>query len=109
MSYDIRFGVKVEGYDGYAVIGEPEYASPTYNVGEILRKCMAWDFEQSTWYKVKDYIPNIEKGIHEMKFNAKKYKSLEPDNGWGSTDSVLKCLQSIMEYITEKIQWSWNG
>lgn len=111
MSYDIRFAVKVAGTDKdiYAVIGKPEYSSPTYNVGKILRKCMDWDFKQSEWYKIQDYIPNIGKGIHEMQFNAEAYKHLEPDNGWGSTDSVLKCLQSIIQYLTQDMQWSWNG
>lgn len=110
MSYDIRFAVKVADHeDLYAVIGEPKYSSPTYNVGKIFRKCMDWDFEQGKWYKIQDYIPNIEKGIHEMKYNAEEYKYLEPDNGWGSTDSVLNCLQSIIEYLTEQLQWSWNG
>ena len=109
MSYDIRFGVKVEDTEYFAVTGQPEYASPTYNVGKIFRKCMNWDFKQGEWYKIKDYIPNIEKGIHEMQFNAQEYKELEPDNGWGTTDSVLKCLQSIIKYLTEDMQWSWNG
>ena len=47
MSYDIRFGVKVAGAeDVYAVIGEPEYDSPTYNNRDIFVKCMDWDYHQ---------------------------------------------------------------
>ena len=111
MSYDIRFGVRVAGTDKevYAVIGEPERSSPTYNVGDILRKSMDWDFEQSKWYPVKEIIPKIERGIHELGFNASKYKHMEPDNGWGSVGGALEALQSIMKYLTEEIQWSWNG
>lgn len=110
MSYDIRFAVKVAGTDNdvYAVIGEPEYDSPTYNVGEIFRKSMDWDFSQSEWYKLEEYIPNIERGIHEMRFNAKAYKKMEPDNGWGSTDTVLRCLNSIMEWISDGDK-GWNS
>jgi len=82
MSYDIRFGVKVAEApeDCYAVIGEPEYSSPTYNVGTIFRESMDWDFEQGKWYKVTDVIPKLERGVHELSFNAKAYRKHEPDN-----------------------------
>lgn len=110
MSYDIRFGVKVAGADNiYAVIGEPERSSPTYNVGQILRKSTGWDFEQGEWYKVSDVLPMIERGIHELAFNSDKYKHLEPDNGWGSVTTAYEALDSIMEWLTHDLKWSWNA
>lgn len=110
MSYDIRFGVKVAGAeDVYAVIGEPEFHSPTYNNREIFTKCMDWDYNQSEWYKVTDVIPKLERGIHELQFNSKEYKNLEPENGWGGISSSLNALQSIMKWITEDRRWSWNN
>lgn len=110
MSYDIRFGVKVVGAkeDVYAVIGEPERSSPTYNNAQIFRKSMDWDYTQGEWYKLTDVIPCIERGIHELQFNRNAYKPLEPDNGWGGIDSSLKALQSIMQWITEELPRSWN-
>lgn len=110
MSYDIRFGVKVAGAeDVYAVIGEPEYSSPTYNNRKIFVKSMGWDYHQGEWYKLPDIIPYIERGIHELQFNEAAYKDLEQDNGWGGTQSSLTALRSIMKWITEDMQWSWNG
>lgn len=111
MSYDIRFGVKVAGApDGtYAVIGHPELDSPTYNNRDIFVKSMDWDYHQGEWYKLRDVIPKVERGIHELKFNDKAYKNLEPDNGWGGISSSLNALQSIMQWITEEIQWGWNS
>lgn len=111
MSYDIRFAVKVAGIneDVYAVIGQPELHSPTYNNGTIFRKSMGWDYHQSEWYKVTDIIPYIERGIQELKFNRKEYEQYEPDNGWGGIDSSLRALQSIMKWFEEGLQWSWNG
>lgn len=59
MSYDIRLAVRVEGApvneDGeplYAVIGTPEYDSPTYNLGDMFRACTGWDFKQGKFYRV---------------------------------------------------------
>lgn len=110
MSYDIRFGVKVVGAENvYAVIGEPEYHSPTYNVGTIFRKSMNWDFKQGEWYSIKKVLPRIEEGIHELQFNSDKYKKYEPDNGWGTTDSALKALQSIIEWLSDGWSMGWNS
>lgn len=113
MSYDIRFAVKVADHeDLYAVIGEPEVHSPTYNIGELLRKCMDWDFQQSEWYSVKDIIPKINRGISELTFYKTKYRYLEPANGWGSCESALNALKSIMSWLTDDwngIKGSWNA
>lgn len=111
MSYDIRFGVKIAGAkdDVFAVIGRPEYDSPTYNNRDIFVKCMDWDYKQSEWYKLTDIIPKVERGIHELQFNKKAYKKLEPDNGWGGIESSLTCLQSIVKWVTEDNLWSWNA
>ena len=111
MSYDIRFVVRVAGTDQeiYAVIGEPDNSSPTYNNRDIFVESMDWDYHQGEWYKLPDVIPKIERGIHELTFNPDKYKHLEPDNGWGGVDSSLKALKSIMDWITERREWTWNA
>lgn len=107
MSYDIRFGVKVEGApeNTYAVIGQPEYDSPTYNIREMFVKCMDWDFKQGEWYKITDVLPKVRHGVEELYVNKKKYKKYNSPNGWGDTDSALKCLRSIVDYFDD----GWNG
>ena len=115
MSYDIRLNVKVEGWDGYAVVAIPEKDSPTYNVGDIFRKSMDWDFDTSVveengeyhkcYYKVSDVLGNIERGVHELQFNPKKYKRYEPSNGWGSVESALEDLESLLDCIKRTARW----
>lgn len=113
MSYDIRFAVKVADHeDLYAVIGEPERHSPTYNIGNMLRKCMDWDFHQGEWYQVTEIIPKIERGIHELTFNKTQYICMEPEDKWGSCESALNALKSIMSWLTDDwngIKGSWNA
>ena len=46
MSYDLRIAVKVDGCDKFAGIAEPEYSSPTYNLGKMFRACTGWDYKQ---------------------------------------------------------------
>ena len=106
MSYDIRFGVKVEGAaDVYAIIGQPEYASPTYNIREILVRCMDWDYEQGKWYRMDEVLPKIEDGIMELISNPHLYKLYEPENGWGSVESAKNCLGSIYKWFYPDNEW----
>ncbi len=103
MSYDLRIGVKVEGLTLIAVIDEPECSSPTYNLAEMFRACMGWDFEVGKWYNVKEVRPKIRNGIEELKNNWKKYKRLEPENGWGDVNSALRVLESLEKCIADNV------
>ena len=107
MSYDIRFAVKVEGAeDCFAVIGEPEYHSPAYNLGEMFRACTGWDFEQSKFYKLVDVLPMVRHGIDELYNYPDKYEKYEPENRWGTIASALAALGSIKDWCSED---NWDG
>lgn len=109
MSYDLRIGVKVEGLDVIAVIDQPEYDSPTYNLGKMFRACTGWNFEQGKWYNVKEFRPLIRHGIEELKNNQGRYKEFEPENGWGSISSALEALESLEKCIEENTGESYWG
>lgn len=98
MSYDLRFAVKAENGQ-FVDFCTPEYDQPTYNVGMIFRKCMGFNFEQGKYYKVSEIIDNLKHGLSETIINAKVYKKYEPDNGWGSVETVRKSLQSVIDCI----------
>lgn len=111
MSYDIRFGVRVDGMDGYiAVIDEPEYSSPTYNLRNMFVACMDWDYSQGKWYNCAEVMPKIERGVHELRFNSSKYKKYNAPNGWGSVSSALTALESVLKKAQEITSgdWTWN-
>ena len=112
MSYDIRLGVKVAGAeDLYAVIDEPELSSPTYNLGEMFRKCTGWDYEQGVWYKITDVLPMIQHGINELSFHPKSYKKYNAPNGWGTVENALDALKSMEQCIrdnSEDASVTWN-
>lgn len=111
MSYDIRFGVKVDGMNGYvAVIDEPEYSSPTYNLRNMFVACMDWDYTQGEWYNCAEVMPKIERGVHELRFKPSKYEKYNSQNGWGTVSSALKALESVLRKAKELTggEWSWN-
>lgn len=114
MSYDIEICVKVEGCDKYAMIAEPEYSSPTYNLGKMFRACMDWDYSQSEqdengkwqtcYYPCNFVIEKVERGIKELRSNRKKYLKYNPSNGWGSIDSAIEALESLRACIYEQAE-----
>ena len=109
MSYDIRFGVKVAGApdDCFAVIGQPEYDSPTYNLRDVFVKSMGWNYHQGEWYSITDVLPKIQRGIDELTQHPEKYKPLEPDNGWGTVGSANQCLRSVVDYFSDDNWTVW--
>lgn len=111
MSYDIRFGVKVDGMNGYiATIDEPEYSSPTYNLRNMFIACMDWDYTQGEWYNCAEVIPKFERGVHELRFNPSKYKKYNAENGWGTVSSAVEALESVVKKAQEITsgEWTWN-
>ena len=114
MSYDLRIAVKVDGAEKgneYAIIAEPELSQPTYNIGEMFRKCMDWDFEQGEFYRVSDVYPNIVLGINNLREHEHEYEKYNAPNGWGTTRSALEALISLKECIDEiedPYQCGWN-
>jgi hypothetical protein len=112
VSYDIRLGVKVDGAkDLYAVVDEPELASPTYNLGQMFRKCTGWNYEQGKWYKVSDVLPLIQHGIQELSYHPSAYKKYNAPNGWGTVESALESLKSMEKCIrdnSEDASITWN-
>lgn len=112
MSYDLRLGVKVEGTDIIAVIGQPEKDSPTYNLREMFVACMGWDYTQGEWYRVSDVYDKICRGIAELSGYPVKYRKYDAPNGWGNVKSALEALVSLRDYIDETSdpdnRLSWN-
>ena len=122
MSYDIRIAVETVYPNRYgekfAIVCYPEYDSPTYNVGDIFRKVMDWDFEQGEWYPLKEVLEHIDHGIGKLRNNFDAYRYMEPENKWGTVETVWECLTSwraelespwgvIGNWDVEHLWWRW--
>lgn len=101
MSYDLEILVKIENGD-YICITEPEYSSPTYNLGTMFRKAMKWDFKQGVVYNIDEIFENIEYGISELERFPEKYVQYEPENKWGTVNDALENLKSLKNCILEQ-------
>ena len=105
MSYDISFKVKVEGADLYVPVGNCE-ANITWNVREIITAStgLEWHNEANNGY-CTEVIPKIGQGIHELQTKRKKYIPLEPENGWGSVDGVIRFFSQILRDWEDFGRW----
>jgi hypothetical protein len=114
MSYDLSILVKIEGLDRFAVIDEPRYANPTYNLSQMFRACMDWDYSQSDedengvrhhcYYRCDEVLPKIERGIKELRTNRKKYEKYEPENGYGTLEGAIRVLESLRDCIYQQAE-----
>ena len=95
MSYDINLKIKPEGVNTFITIAYPEYSSPTYNLGDMFRACMDWNFNLEEIYSCDIAIKKIEHGIYELTNNREAYIRYNPPNGWGDIDSALTALISL--------------
>ena len=105
MSYDLQFGVETvhENNDGekFVWIAEPEYCNPTYNLRDIFVHSMDWDYKQGEWYRLEEVLPKIERGIDELTNNPAAYEKYLPSNGWGTIESAIKTLRSILYWVAQ--------
>ena len=104
MSYDLRIAVKVDGCDKFAQIAEPEYSSPTYNLGKMFRASTGWDFKQGEYYRCSDVIGNIEKGVKELRTNKAQYKQSAPETGWGTFACAGVARENLRDCIYEQAE-----
>lgn len=97
MSYDISFRVKVEGLDIYVPVGDCD-ANITWNVRDIIRLStgLPWVNEAGNGL-CKDVIPQIEKGLAELRSYPEKYKPYESPNGWGTIGGTAHFFQDILD------------
>lgn len=73
----------------------------THNLGEMANKAgvyyALWRPEERGWKKAKDIIPVLEKGLKKLVSNPEKFKSFNPDNGWGDYQGLVSFVENYLE------------
>lgn len=69
----------------------------TYNLALMYYKCI--DIEGGlhalNGMKCKNAVPVLNRAIDELIENKEEYEKLNPENGWGSYEGLLKSLKSL--------------
>ena len=69
----------------------------TYNLAPMYYKCIDIDggLKALNGMKCKDAIPVLNRAIDDLIENKEEYEKLNPKNGWGSYEGLLKSLKSL--------------
>lgn len=60
-----------------------------------------WYPEESDIVIAGDLIEPLREGLHKLKTNPSKYKKFNPDNGWGSYESLVKFVENYLNACYE--------
>lgn len=69
----------------------------TYNLAPMYYKCIDINggLKALNGMKCKDAVPVLNRAIDDLIENKEEYEKLNPKNGWGSYEGLLKSLKSL--------------
>ena len=72
----------------------------THNVSPMWKLAGVWEaLYESDGIRCGDYLAVLEKGLDDMRLRPGEYRKLNPSNGWGSCESALNFLESVVEAV----------
>lgn len=108
MSWDI--GIEVNG-----VHFENADWNYTHNCNEMMRQAgYDWVYHLSG-QRVCETLPRFQAMLDELESHPQKYRAMNPENGWGSYDSLCKKWREILPRAKEIVEsvpnatwWEWS-
>jgi hypothetical protein len=97
MSYD--FSVSIDAGAGLIDIGFEH--NMTSNVSGMWALAMGTPMRELRNMKCSECIPYLERGIKAMKAHPEVYSAMNPANGWGSSESALETLETLLGWCRE--------
>jgi len=99
MSLDIDLGMYLDTGDKDLYYVELYSANITHNLGKMaglvgLYDCL-WHPDKNT--TANDLIKPLVTGLHKLKTSPEYYKDYEPDNGWGTYESLIDFLEKLLK------------
>lgn len=69
----------------------------TYNLADMYYKCIDKELglEKLNGLSSKEALPIVKRAIEDMIENKEEYEKLNPSNGWGSYDGLLRDLRNL--------------
>lgn len=73
----------------------------THNLGPMAKAAglyeVMWRPEEINVNVAADAIPLLERGLENLVADPDKYKALEPENGWGTYEGLVKFVEAYLE------------
>jgi hypothetical protein len=68
----------------------------TWNVSPMYQEALGMALSELNSCVAEDMIPVLAKGLADMTNNPKKYRAMNPKNGWGDYEGAVKFLGSLL-------------
>lgn len=73
----------------------------THNLNKMANEAciysMLWRPDEFNMFKACELIPHLEIGLDKLKKDPDKFKALNPENGWGSYEGLVKFVEEYLE------------
>jgi hypothetical protein len=104
-----------------ATVAEQEYSTTEvfeYNITHNLTPMAdaagvyeaLWRPDERGWTTAKEITPILESGLLKLKADPRRYKKLNPDNGWGSYDVTQAAMRGdhreLLAALRDRIAWT---
>jgi hypothetical protein len=80
-------------------------ANITHNLGKMADEVgiyeHLWRPDEIKVTKAKELIESLRQGLHNLKSDPERYKKLNPENGWGSYDGLVKFVEDYLNACYE--------
>lgn len=76
----------------------------THNLTDIADKCGLYEVlwrPQNIGYECKELVPKLLIGIDKLKGLMPELRKIEPENGWGNCDDLLRFAESVLKKCQE--------
>jgi hypothetical protein len=100
VSYHIGLTIDTGGPEPASLDADWNYTS---NCGPMWRAAGA-DLAEFHGKTAGECLPVLEAGIAELRANPAKYIAMNPENGWGSYDSLLPRLDELAAYFRRHLK-----
>lgn len=75
-------------------------ANITHNLGPMAAAAgiydALWRPDEKDWWFAADIVVPLEDGLIKLKENPERFKTFNPDNGWGSYEGFVKFVESYL-------------
>lgn len=94
MSWDVWLVTKLDDHE-ITVWEGPNY---THNTNIMIREAglVEWPYEVDDWVAEK-LAHQLDFALNNLEADPKKYRAMNPSNGWGDYDSLLLVLREVRE------------
>lgn len=95
MSWDVWLITEVDGHE--IRVGD-EHINYTHNCNGMIRDAgfTEWPYAVEDWSAAR-LADELDSAIRNLEADPKRYRAMDPPNGWGSYDSLLPVLRKVRD------------